>query len=119
MIDTSISISLSVFGIRNLMFECIKPEIHVYLTNDIEKENMKVFKLPDLGIVPLKNTETGEMRWYNTSSSEFQEEFENHHRKQQEEFTMNLRKRGIDSIEISTTEDYYKALVELFHRRKS
>jgi hypothetical protein len=32
------------------MFECIKPEIHVYLTNDIEKENMKVFKLPDLGI---------------------------------------------------------------------
>jgi hypothetical protein len=50
MIDTSISISLSVFGIRNLMFECIKPEIHVYLTNDIEKENMKVFKLPDLGI---------------------------------------------------------------------
>ena len=76
-------------------------------------------KLPDLGIVPLKNAETGEVRWYNTSSSEFQEEFENHHRKQQEEFTMNLRKRGIDSIEISTTEDYYKALVELFHRRKS
>jgi len=32
------------------MFECIKPEIQVYLTNDVEKENMQVFKLPDLSI---------------------------------------------------------------------
>ncbi len=46
-----VNISFSVFGLRNLMFECNKPEIHVYLTNDEEKKEVKIFKLPDLNYV--------------------------------------------------------------------
>lgn len=75
--------------------------------------------LPDLGIIPLQNTETGEWQWYNTSSPTFQENFNQFHQKETEEFAKNLRKRGVDSIEINTGDDYYRALVELFHQRKA
>ncbi len=77
------------------------------------------YNLPDLGIVPLKNRETGEWQWYNTSSTDFKVEMIELQKNQSAEFTKNLRKRGIDSIEINTKDDYYRALVELFHQRKS
>lgn len=74
---------------------------------------------PDLGIVPLQDVETGEWQWYNTSSAEFKNQMENEFRKNKEEFAKKLLKRGIDSIQISTQDDYYRSLVELFHRRRS
>ncbi len=76
-------------------------------------------KLPDLGIIPLKDAETGETLWFNTSSSDFKETYQKNQEIQKELFAKNLRKRGIDSIEIDTKDDYYRALVQLFHQRKS
>jgi len=76
-------------------------------------------QLPDLGIIPLKDAETGETLWFNTSSSDFKETYQKNQQIQKELFAKNLRKRGIDSIEIDTKDDYYRALVQLFHQRKS
>jgi uncharacterized protein (DUF58 family) len=75
--------------------------------------------LPDLGIIPLQDKETGEWQWYNTSSSAFKKEMKQEFDDNHANFAKNLRKRGIDSIEINTTDNYHRALVELFHRRSS
>lgn len=75
--------------------------------------------LPDLGIIPLQDKETGEWQWYNTSSEAFKKEMQQEFDENHLNFAKNLRKRGIDSIEINTTDNYHRALVELFHRRSS
>lgn len=75
--------------------------------------------LPDLGIVPIQDSESGEWQWFNTSSSEFKEQMEADYKANSEDFSKNLRKRGIDSIQISTEDDYYHALIQLFHKRRS
>ena len=74
--------------------------------------------LPNLGIVPLQNAETGEWHWYNTSNPEFRKEYAEQFNSDKASFTTDLRKRGIDSIEITTQDDYYRSLVELFHQRR-
>ena len=48
LLDSKINISFSVFGIRNLLFECYDPKIEVYLTNDLEKKNMKIIPIKKL-----------------------------------------------------------------------
>lgn len=75
--------------------------------------------LPDLGVVPIQDSESGEWQWYNTSSLEFKEQMEADYKANSEDFSKNLRKRGIDSIQISTEDDYYRALIQLFHKRRS
>lgn len=75
-------------------------------------------QLPNLGIVPLQDIETGEWNWYNTSNPEFKAEYTEKFENNKKEFLLNLRKRGIDSIEITTQDDYYRSLVELFHQRR-
>lgn len=74
--------------------------------------------LPNLGIVPLQNKETGEWHWYNTANPEFRKEYTEQFVESQKNFTTELRKRGIDSIEITTQDDYYRSLVQLFHQRR-
>jgi uncharacterized protein (DUF58 family) len=74
--------------------------------------------LPNLGIVPLQNIETGEINWYNTSNPNFQKEYVERFEENKKQFALDLRKRGIDSIEISTQDDYYRSLVQLFHQRR-
>lgn len=74
--------------------------------------------LPNLGIVPLQNSETGEWHWYNTSSSDFKKNYSEQFEKSNAIFKSEMRKRGIDSIEISTGDDYYHNLVQLFHQRQ-
>jgi uncharacterized protein (DUF58 family) len=73
--------------------------------------------LPDLGIVPLKNVETGKINWVNTSDPSFIEHYQSLHQEEKLATKKEFRKRGIDYTEVSTEADYYKALIELFHKR--
>lgn len=86
--------------------------VAIKISDPLEQE------LPNLGIVPLQDAETGEWNWYNTGSAEFRKEFNEKQENNRLKFSSDLRKRGIDSIEISTQDDYYRTLVQLFHKRK-
>ncbi|MFA7272723.1 MAG: DUF58 domain-containing protein [Crocinitomicaceae bacterium] len=86
--------------------------VAIKISDPLEQE------LPNLGIVPLQDAETGEWNWYNTGSAEFRKEFNEIQENNRLKFSSDLRKRGIDSIEISTQDDYYRTLVQLFHKRK-
>jgi uncharacterized protein (DUF58 family) len=86
--------------------------VAIKISDDLEQQ------LPNLGIIPLQNAETGEWQWYNTSNPKFRKEYSEQYIAKNKNFTTDLRKRGIDSIEITTQDDYYRSLVQLFHQRR-
>jgi uncharacterized protein (DUF58 family) len=87
--------------------------VAIKVTDPIEQN------FPKLGLIPMENNETGEVTWVNSSSKEFQEEYLEQFNSKSEKWANELKKKGIDAVEISTTDDYYHALVELFHKRRA
>jgi uncharacterized protein (DUF58 family) len=86
--------------------------VAIKLSDELEQH------LPNLGIVPLQDVETGEWNWYNTSNPDFSKEYTDQFEEDKKTFATELRKRGIDSVEITTQDDYYRSLVHLFHQRR-
>ena len=74
-------------------------------------------KVPNIGIVHLEDTESGEKIYVNTSSSNFRQELEKLNEEHREEFKKRLRRRGVDHFEFATDSDYVGALQEFFHMR--
>jgi len=74
-------------------------------------------EIPDIGLIRLKDAETGENSWIDTSSLSLR----NHYSKwwkNYERYTDDvLKKAGVDNISISTDEDYVKPLIKLFKKR--
>jgi uncharacterized protein (DUF58 family) len=75
------------------------------------------YELPKLGFIPLKDLETGKSRWVNSSSQKFQDQYRRQLELKRSNFFDQLKRKGVDGIEINTKDDFYPALVALFHRR--
>ena len=73
-------------------------------------------QLPSMGLVKMQDSETGEMKWLDTSSRKVRRIFEQNWHQRQKEFKQQMMKLGIDNVSISTKEDYVKPLMRLFHR---
>ena len=74
-------------------------------------------ELPDVGLVNVKDSETGETSWIDTSSRAVRRSYAEWARKCSEEALAVLRRYNVDSAEISTDGDYVRALVALFQKR--
>lgn len=83
---------------------------------------LKVFdpreqEIPAMGLVKMKDAETGKYQWIDTSSRKVRENYKkwwNLLQKSQEEI---LKKAGVDFVSLRTDEDYVKPLINLFKRR--
>lgn len=73
--------------------------------------------LPDVGIVELCDSETGEMVWVDTSRAKVREQYD--HYSQYSNFIVDntLMRYKVDNVKISTDEDYVKSLIKLFKKR--
>ncbi len=74
-------------------------------------------EMPSIGLVKLKDAESGAYSWIDTSNSKVREAFKNHWIKNDENTKAIFRKCGIDNSSIRTDEDYVKALMYLFKKR--
>ncbi len=73
--------------------------------------------LPDIGLIKISDAETGKEKWIDTSSGSTRDAY-NKWWKEHLELTANILKRcGLDSVHISTDEDYVKPLIKLFKSR--
>ncbi len=73
--------------------------------------------LPMLGIVPLRDKETGKIRWVNTSGSTFRNKYKENNI-DQSEFLKDICKRNqADYVLVDTQEDFVPALMKLFKIR--
>jgi len=73
--------------------------------------------IPPAGLVPLKNPETDELIWVDTSSKSFRRSFTLQTIKQAEERDNFFKSNSIDRIELSVDKPYLKSLVKFFKAR--
>ena len=73
--------------------------------------------IPDIGLVNVKDSETGETAWINTSSSKVREAYAKAAQDADMTATKLMRQYQIDSVDISTGSDYVKGLMAFFDRR--
>ncbi len=71
-------------------------------------------ELPDVGVIPVKDSETGQIVYINTSNRSVREEYERYASQSFLEAQRVLRKYKVDSVSVRTDDDYVKSLVMLF-----
>ncbi len=74
-------------------------------------------ELPDIGLVKMKDAETGKYAWIDTSNRKTQKEFRKHHFQKREDLIEIMKKRGVSFAELKTDEDYVKPLMQMFKSR--
>ncbi len=74
-------------------------------------------ELPNVGIVELRDAETGKKEWVDTSSKRTRREYAENYRQLCEAITKTLSSKKIDNIAIATDEDYVMSLIKLFKMR--
>lgn len=73
--------------------------------------------VPDVGLVNVKDSETGESAWVNTSSHKMREAYAQATRNADDKALKLLRRYQIDSVDISTGSDYVRGLMAFFDKR--
>ncbi len=73
--------------------------------------------IPDVGLVHVKDSETGRSAWVNTSSRATRAAYENWFRNTNEAAGKLFNRYQVDSVDTATGEDYVKNLMALFHKR--
>jgi tetratricopeptide (TPR) repeat protein len=73
--------------------------------------------LPNVGLVHVRDAETGRDRWINTGSATVRRNYETWNREAAENMLSTLRRYRIDTVTIGTGEDYVKQLIAFFKNR--
>ncbi|MDR2815204.1 MAG: DUF58 domain-containing protein [Proteiniphilum sp.] len=75
-------------------------------------------ELYPVGLMKVRDPETGEERWINTSSKKIRGRYRSWWNNMQASMTNAFRQSGVDSVSVSTESDYVKLLLQLFKQRK-
>jgi len=75
-------------------------------------------ELPPVGLVRVKDAETGEERQIDASSRAVRNAYRQWWSNQQEKLNQDFKKSKVDSVSVSTDQDYVKALIGLFNMRR-
>ena len=74
-------------------------------------------ELPPVGLIKMKDAETGRERWIDSSSSGVRKMYGEWWNRRQEDMAQSFNKCRVDSVSIRTEDDYVKSLLALFHKR--
>lgn len=75
-------------------------------------------ELQPVGLMKVRDPETGEERWINTSSKKVRDRYHSWWNDLQLSMGNAFRQSGVDSVSVSTESDYVKLLLQLFKQRK-
>lgn len=73
--------------------------------------------VPDVGIIHVKDSETGASSWINTGSKKFREEYSAWYGNVWKEASKLFNRYHIDNVNISTGDDYVRGLMSFFKKR--
>lgn len=76
-------------------------------------------KLPDVGLIRVRDMETGSDRWIDTSSKKVRKAFDKAWYERQQMLSSVTGKCGVDLASVATDEDFVKALLTLFRNRSA
>lgn len=75
--------------------------------------------IPNLGVIPMKDTETGKLIWVDTSNEKVRLHLKSRHLEQLKQTEILLRKSGVDYTHLHTNKSYVKPLMQLFKKREA
>lgn len=74
-------------------------------------------ELPNVGLMKIKDAETGRERWIDSSSKQVRELYKTWWEDRQSDMNKAFNKSRVDAVSIRTEDDYVKALIALFDKR--
>jgi len=76
-------------------------------------------EMPNVGLVKMRDAETGNIRWVDTSSRKVREHFKRTALQKTAELDARLNRYGIDMARVYTGQDYVKPLMNMFKKREA
>ena len=76
-------------------------------------------KMPDIGLFRLRDLETNQDMWVNTSSKKVRQAFDRWWYQRQQDMVENMRRSRVDFVSVATDENYVKSLMALFKNRST
>ena len=73
--------------------------------------------IPNLGLIQINDSETGEIKWINTQSSSVRKAYSNHYHKNVSFFESVFKKNGAGILSCRVDESYVKKLLNFFNSR--
>ena len=74
-------------------------------------------QMPNVGLVRVRDAETGGERWIDTSSRRVRQAYDRWWYERQQQMSSTVQRCNVDMVSIATDDDYVKALMSLFHKR--
>lgn len=111
------------FVISDFMDENAELEMALSIANNKhDVVALKIFderetELPSIGMIKLKDAETGHYVWVDSSSRRTRNMYSDWWRKHTARLDVMFKKCGVDYVAIDTNEDYVKSLMTLFRKR--
>jgi uncharacterized protein (DUF58 family) len=90
---------------------------HEVIAGLIQDESEFVF--PDVGLIELRDAESGETLLVDTSNPQFRKEMQNKFQSDFEVFQKNLMRSGVRSFSFQPDDNYHRALLAFFKRKRS
>ena len=75
-------------------------------------------ELQSVGLMKIRDPETGAENWIDTSSKRVRNEYRTWWNNRQAEMNYVFQQSGVDNVSISTEDDYVRALLQLFQQRR-
>lgn len=72
---------------------------------------------PNVGLINIHDSETGENTWIDTTSKKNREKFQKNSDEKLDKFSMKCKNIGFDLLQINTDDDYIKFLMQFFRSR--
>ncbi len=85
--------------------------VNIFIEDPLELE------LPDMGLLPLQDSESGEIVWLDTSSKRVRTEYRARRLKRKDELLKSFLNLQVDHVALSTNESYVEPLMNFFERR--
>ena len=74
-------------------------------------------ELPDIGLIQMKDAETGEVKWIDTGNKSIRQNYKKNYLQNKDEVNQLFKNSGVDTIQLRTDMDYIKPLIQFFKRR--
>ena len=97
--------------------EALKVAVNRHDLSVIEVFDPRERSIPDIGLVHIKDSETGQAAWVNTSDRKMRLAYEEWFRNVEQTSTRLFMKYNVDKVSIALDEDYVKGLMTLFKNR--
>ena len=97
--------------------DALKVAVNRHDLSVIEVYDPRERSIPDIGLVNIKDSETGESAWVNTSDRKMRLAYEEWFRNVEETSRKLFMKYNVDKVSIAVDEDYVKGLMTLFKNR--